>query len=107
MQFYEVLAQVIELLQRQGRVSYRALKRQFDLDNDYLEDLQALVLANELGMCPLIAHCYRGLGTLYAKIGRLEQARAELATAIDLYRAMAMTFWLPQAEAALARVEGR
>jgi hypothetical protein len=31
MQFYEVLAQVIELLQRQGRVSYRALKRQFDL----------------------------------------------------------------------------
>ena len=210
MQFYEVLAQVIELLQRQGRVSYRALKRQFDLDNDYLEDLkaeiikakrlavdedgdvlvwtgstalpaasgpatdpertplsytpshltekilearvslegerkqvtalfadlkgsmelladrreeahtfaeraltlarahqersneayalrllgdiaarreppesesaeahyrQALVLANELGMRPLIAHCYRGLGTLYAKIGRREQAR--------------------------------
>ena len=44
MQFYEVLAQVIELLQRQGRVSYRALKRQFDLDNEYLEDLKAEII---------------------------------------------------------------
>src|SRR5262245_3729178 len=44
MQFYEVLAQVIELLQRQGRVSYRALKRQFDLDNDYLEDLKVEII---------------------------------------------------------------
>jgi Flp pilus assembly protein TadD len=57
-------------------------------------------------MRPLQAHCHRGLGTLYAKIGRPEQARAALATAIELYRAMEMTFWLPQAEAALAEVEG-
>ena len=68
---------------------------------------QALTLAEELGMRPLQAHCHRGLGTLYAKIGRTEHARAELSTAIDLYRAMAMTFWLPEAEAALAQVEGR
>jgi tetratricopeptide (TPR) repeat protein len=72
-----------------------------------LHDQQALVLAEELGMRPLQAHCHRGLGTLYAKIGRTEHARAELSTAIDLYRAMAMTFWLPEAEAALAQVEGR
>ena len=39
--------------------------------------------------------------------GRREQARAALSTAIDLYRAMDMTFWLPQAEAALAQVEGQ
>ena len=58
-------------------------------------------------MRPLVAHCHRGLGTLYAKIGQHEQARAELHTAIELYRAMDMTFWLPQAEAALAQVEGR
>ncbi len=63
---------------------------------------QALALAEELGMRPLLAHCHLGLGTLYAKIGRREQARAELSTAIELYRAMDMTFWLPQAEAALA-----
>ena len=35
-----------------------------------------------------------------------EQARAELSAAIVLYRAMDMTFWLPQTEAALAPVEG-
>ena len=33
MTFYEVLEQVRELLQRHGRMSYRALKRQFDLDD--------------------------------------------------------------------------
>jgi tetratricopeptide (TPR) repeat protein len=66
---------------------------------------QALTLAEDLGMRPLIAHCHHGLGTLYAKIGRREQARAELSAAIDLYRAMDMTFWLPQAEAALAHTE--
>jgi class 3 adenylate cyclase/tetratricopeptide (TPR) repeat protein len=66
---------------------------------------QALALAEELGMRPLQAHCHRGLGTLYARIGQREQARAALRAAIDLYRAMDMTFWLPQAEAALAQVE--
>jgi tetratricopeptide (TPR) repeat protein len=67
---------------------------------------QALALAEELGLRPLVAHCHRGLGTLYAKIDRPEQARPELSTAIALYRTMDMTFWLPQAEAALAQVEG-
>jgi hypothetical protein len=57
-------------------------------------------------MRPLQAHCHLGLGTLYAKIGQREPARTELSAAIDLYRAMDMTFWLPQAEAALAQVEG-
>jgi class 3 adenylate cyclase/tetratricopeptide (TPR) repeat protein len=68
---------------------------------------QALALADELGMRPLVAHCHLGLGRLYGQTGRGEQARAALAAAIDLYRAMDMTFWLPQAEAALAQVEGR
>ena len=36
---------------------------------------QALALAEELGMRPLQAHCHLGLGTLYAKVGRREQAR--------------------------------
>jgi tetratricopeptide (TPR) repeat protein len=68
---------------------------------------QALALAEELGMRPLQAHCHRGLGTLYARIGQLEQARAVLSAAIKLYRAMAMACWLPQAEATLAEVEGQ
>src|SRR5262249_8775698 len=68
---------------------------------------QALALAKELGMRPLQAHCHRGLGILYAATSQREQARTELATAIEMYRAMDMTFWLPEAEAALAQVEGR
>jgi tetratricopeptide (TPR) repeat protein len=65
---------------------------------------QALALADELGMRPLQAHCHRDLGTLYVTMGQQEQARSELSTAIALYRAMDMTFWLPQAEVALAQV---
>jgi tetratricopeptide (TPR) repeat protein len=68
---------------------------------------QALTLAEALGMRPLQAHCHFGLGTLYTKSDQREQARAELSAAIELYHAMAMTFWLPQAEATLAQVEGR
>ena len=44
MTFDEMLAQVLDLLQRQGRVSYRALKRRFDLDDEYLEDLKAEII---------------------------------------------------------------
>jgi DNA-binding NtrC family response regulator/tetratricopeptide (TPR) repeat protein len=66
---------------------------------------QALALAQELGMCPLQAHCHLGLGTLYVKMGQRDLARAELSTAIELYRAMEMVYWLPQAEVALAQVE--
>jgi hypothetical protein len=40
MTFDEILEQVIALLKRQGRVSYSALKRRFDLDDDYLNDLK-------------------------------------------------------------------
>jgi hypothetical protein len=64
-------------------------------------------LAEALGMRPLQAHCQRGLGTLYATMGQQEQARTALSTAVDMYRAMEMTFWLPETEAALAQVEGR
>src|SRR5215510_4497543 len=42
--FDEVLAQVLDLLQREGRVSYRALKRRFNLDDEYLEDLKAEII---------------------------------------------------------------
>ena len=66
---------------------------------------QALALAEELGMRPLQAHCHRGLGLLYAATGQREPARRALSTALEMYRAMGMTFWLPQTEAALAQVE--
>jgi tetratricopeptide (TPR) repeat protein len=63
---------------------------------------QALTLAEELGMRPLVAHCHLGLGALYRKIGRDEHAQAELGTAIEMYRTMEMTYWLAKAEVVLA-----
>ena len=51
MDFYDVLAQVIALLQRHGRVSYRALQRQFALDEAYIEDLKTeLIEAQRLAV---------------------------------------------------------
>ncbi len=77
-------------------------------DGDQTESYyrQALGLAEELGMRPLAAHCHLGLGTLYQKISRDEQARTELNTAAELYRAMEMAFWLEKAEAALTQMAG-
>src|SRR5215510_9649678 len=44
MDFYMVLDQVLALLRQRGRVSYRALKRQFQLDDETLADLTAELL---------------------------------------------------------------
>ena len=49
MKFSAVVEQVLELLQRQRRISYRALKREFDLDDEYIEDLKTeLITAKRL-----------------------------------------------------------
>src|SRR5215813_15078368 len=51
MTFDDILAQVLDLLQREKRVSYRALKRRFALDDEYLEDLKdELIKAKGLAM---------------------------------------------------------
>src|SRR6516164_8033351 len=51
MTFKEVLAQVIDWLQQDKRITYRALKRQFDLDDECLEDLKAeLIQAKQLAV---------------------------------------------------------
>jgi class 3 adenylate cyclase/tetratricopeptide (TPR) repeat protein len=62
---------------------------------------QALALAGELGMRPLVAHCHLGLGKLYRRTGTREQTQAHLTTATTMYREMDMRFWLEQAEAEL------
>jgi class 3 adenylate cyclase len=92
-------AQALWLL---GEIAMRRDSSEIEQATDHYR--QALALAAELGMRPLVAHCHRGLGTLYAKAGQWEQARTELVAAIDLYRAMDMTFWLPQTEAVWAQV---
>ena len=59
----------------------------------------ALALASEIGMRPLAAHCHLGLGKLYRRTGKRQEAQEHLTTATTMYREMVMRFWLEQAEA--------
>ena len=59
---------------------------------------QALAVAEELGLRPFAAHCHLGLGKLYRRTGKREQAREHLTIATTMYREMDMRFWLEQAE---------
>ena len=74
MTFEELLDHVIALLQHRGRLTYRALKRQFNLDDDYLADVKAELIQGQW-------------------------------LAVD--EEGAALVWLPQAEVALAQVEGQ
>jgi len=56
-------------------------------------------LAEELGMRPLVAHCHHGLGTLYRRTGKRQEAQEHLSTATAMFREMDMRFWLEKAEA--------
>jgi hypothetical protein len=69
-----------------------------EADRAYVE---ALAIADSLGMRPLVAHCHLGLGKLSRRTGKREQAQEHLTTATTMYREMGMTYWLEQAEAEL------
>ena len=71
----------------------------FDAETGEAHYRQALALAEPRGMRPVVAHCHFGLGKLYQRIGKREQAREHLATATTMYREMDMSFYLKQAEA--------
>jgi class 3 adenylate cyclase/tetratricopeptide (TPR) repeat protein len=62
---------------------------------------QAIALADELGMRPLIAHCHVGLGKLYRRSGDLRLAKEHLKNGVALMREMAMGLWLQKAEGEL------
>ena len=58
-----------------------------------------VALAEPRGMRPLVAHCHLGLGKLYRRTARREEAPEHLATATTMYREMGMLYWerrLPQ-----------
>jgi tetratricopeptide (TPR) repeat protein len=63
---------------------------------------EAMALAGELDMRPLVAHCHLGLGKLARRTGNREEAQEHLTTATTMYREMDMRFWLEQAEAEMA-----
>jgi len=60
---------------------------------------QAMVLAEELGMRPLVAHCHLGLGKLHRLVSKRQEACEHLTTAAALYHGMDMRSWLEKAEA--------
>ncbi|MGH7318585.1 MAG: hypothetical protein ACRELA_03000 [Candidatus Rokuibacteriota bacterium] len=49
-----------------------------------------------------MAHCHLGLGKLYRRTGREEQAREHVTTAAAMYREMDMRSWFDEAEAEAA-----
>ena len=65
---------------------------------------EALALATELGMRPLVAHCHLGLGALAGRMGDSKKACEALSTAAGMYREMGMIYWLEKAEAGLERI---
>jgi len=62
------------------------------------------VLAEELEMRPLVAHCHFGLGKLSRRTGERSAALEYLTAAATMYRDMGMTSWLERAEAALSEM---
>ena len=71
----------------------------FDAESGEAHYRQALALAELRGMRPLISHCHLGLGTLYRRTGKRQEAQEHLTLATTMYREMDMPFWLEQAEA--------
>jgi tetratricopeptide (TPR) repeat protein len=69
-----------------------------DLDRAEEHYRQALALAEELEMRPLVGHCHLGLGRLYRRAVKQPQAQDHLTTAMSMFREMDMRFWLEQAE---------
>jgi class 3 adenylate cyclase/tetratricopeptide (TPR) repeat protein len=66
---------------------------------------EAMRLGEELKMRPLVAHCHLGLGKLYRRTDKREQAQEHLGTATTMYREMGMTYWLERLEREVPRVE--
>jgi tetratricopeptide (TPR) repeat protein len=81
--------------------------REDPLDIGKAEDhyRQALALAEELGMRPLIAQCHVDLGKLYRRKGNVRQAKEHLTTGVAMMREMEMGLWLERAEAELAAAQ--
>jgi hypothetical protein len=87
-----VLAEVLTL---RGGSSAAEAERRFG---------ETLALSAQMGTRPMEAHCHLGLGRLYRLIGRRDEARTELSTAVAMLREMGMAFWLTEAQAELSQL---
>jgi class 3 adenylate cyclase/tetratricopeptide (TPR) repeat protein len=66
---------------------------------------EALAIATELEMRPLVAHCHLGLGKLCQRADSRQEAQEHFTTATTMYREMGMTYWLEHAEAERHRLD--
>jgi class 3 adenylate cyclase/tetratricopeptide (TPR) repeat protein len=79
MTFEEIVDQALAMLQRRGRVAYRTLKRQFNLDDEALEDLKTeLIKAQRLAVDEDGDVLVWTGGTTSPEIPAMEQTRAPL-----------------------------
>lgn len=69
-----------------------------DLAESHASYQEALTLAGQLGMRPLVARCHLGLGELHARTGEESRAKAHLTTARDMFHEMGMCFWMEKVE---------
>jgi hypothetical protein len=60
---------------------------------------EALALAEELRMRPLVARCHAGLAKVFRRTGKRQRSEEHLATATAMFREMGMRFWLDEVEA--------
>jgi class 3 adenylate cyclase/tetratricopeptide (TPR) repeat protein len=76
----------------------------FDAESGEAHYRRALALAEPRHMRLLMAHCHLGLGKLYRRTGKQQEAQEHVATATTMYRDMGITYWLEQAEAEMRRL---
>ena len=65
----------------------------------------AIAIADELEMRPLVAFCHLGLGVLYGRVNKSDDARQHLVAAVAMLREMKMSLWVPRAETELAALD--
>jgi predicted protein tyrosine phosphatase len=68
-----------------------------DAESGEVHYRKALAFAQPRGMRPLAAHCHLGLGKLYRRTGKREQAQVYLTIATTMYRERDMTYWSEKA----------
>jgi tetratricopeptide (TPR) repeat protein len=68
---------------------------------------EAITLATELGMRPLVAHCHAGLAKLLMQLGQVHDAAEHRRTATAMYQKMDMTYWLEKAHREIEELESR
>jgi class 3 adenylate cyclase/tetratricopeptide (TPR) repeat protein len=105
----EAASQAFELARKRSERGYEAWAMRLlgeiharqdppDVEGAEAAYVEAMARAEELGMRPLVAHCHLGLGNLYRRMGKRNQAQEHLTTATTMYREMDMPFWLEKAD---------